>query len=764
MAAAVESSYYSSSAFDQEVVPTLRKRLESEARMLENRLSGPSSPARYSGVDLPPTAVNSSTSRQKRAPSPGYPSASSSNSQLQESTIPRPSISASQELYHHYNGSGSRPPQVVNDQIRPYTSMNASNSQLGFKRTRTNSTPYSFDREEVMSKQRGGQTGGRKSPMNTSGLTGMPTPASSRANSPLAGSASMLGPGQSGSYGASAGSANNSRILNDRPSKIPMRKRQRSNSNAPPSSTGRQTASSDLGPGDSRHGKGSTGDSVHQAIMFPPSPETSPELWLERQDPSTAIDSLSPNSLGVPKIKDETAPFNPKRMSRASFEEREFEHWYRGEGREGGGRNGGVGEIKVAKADTTREMLDIAVGGHQIPGRDRWASRKRTAGMHPEDSLARTRHPDPNMEYVMDEAALTDMDGDATDYYVAEPEQQQTYDEFGNTYAYGGEDLDDYYYGGTDEPAQPGRSSTSLPPAAIYTTTAIGAGGVGLTPDAVPRGPSRASQVSHVQEVASEVPLPPKTPQPDKARRPSTTAATTATPRKGSANGGPAASKIPDARARTQSRVRQRAVSRGDERPPPMADAIPPWAQSPPPPTNGNWDDVVLPTVAKKMGLNNKSEVDITMLGDGKREGPGRTFEPAPGTFAYDRSKIRSPSASSVMGDLELGGKQSADIGRRSEQSSPPPRSPSPQPFAAYMPVAAEEYVPQPRVSQEVIPPPRPIREASPPRQEPPRAQTQETKAKPTIFVTSPSELGVPARTAKMEDDEGAGCCKCVIM
>ncbi|KAG8985232.1 hypothetical protein FRB93_005934 [Tulasnella sp. JGI-2019a] len=759
MATAIETSYYNNSAWDDAIVPTLRKRLESESRMLENRLSGPSSSSFQPGEDLaPPVHSSTSTRQQKRAPSPAYPT-SSPTSQLQDSGIPRPSISASREpsnsSMNQYGNGSSRSPQTVNDQMRPYTAMNTSNSNTGagFKRTRTHSTPYAFDRDEGAS---GRPAGGRKSPANitTNGLTGMPTPASSRANSPMIGSA-PIGQGQSSYYSAvSAGNNNNSKILNDRPSKIPMRKRQRSNSNAPThtASSGRHTITPD-DIGGRRYAKGV--DTAHQAVMFPPSPETSPELWLERNDP----DMPPPN--GVPKIKDETAPFNPKCASRASFEEREFEHWYRGEGREGGGRNGGVGEIKVAKADTTKEMLDIAVGGHVLPGRDRWAPRTRAVGNYQEDSLARTRHPDPSMEYVMDETALTDMDGDATDYYVAEPEQHV----YGNVEPepepYGGEDLDldDYYYGAATGPVA-GRSSTSLPPAAVHSTTGDAAE-TKSPPAFASRVPSRASQTSHKIRGSSDVPPPPKTPQPDKNRRPSTTT-TTGTPRKSSDK---SSSKIPNSRAREQSRVRQRAISRGDERPPPLADAIPPWAQSPPPPENGNWDEVVLPTVAKKMGLTSKSEVDVTMLGDGKpkRQEMERTFEPAPGTFAYDRTKLRSPSNSSTMGDLEFGGKQSQESGRRSEQTSPSPRPPSPPPFAAYMPIAAEEYIPQPRPESRQILAPSPVPKVIP--EEPPRGRKREsTKVQPAIVVTSPSVVGVPGRTAKVEEEDDAGGCKCVIM
>lgn len=731
--------------------------------MLENRLSG----SRVSS-DAEPTprtpAVQSSTSRS-RSPNPPYPNYRSASQQnyyeggpSAGSALPRPSLNMSREP-----SSDNRSYAAMNVPPSNSTSRSGSSSRKGgsgqssgkggsaqgeYKRTRTHSTPYPFDRDDLGNTNSNGE---RKTP--STNTNGIPTPASSRANSPLVG----IGPSASSRMPSTP---------NDRPSKIPMRKRQRSNSHAASSSS---KAAAAAASGYAKK-KSAGAETVHQAVMFPPSPETSPELWLERDRPSESLDSRrggrpmkqsgDPSTRlhipgGVDEITREPAPFNPNRASRTSFEEREFEHWYRGEGRDGGGRNGGRGEIKMAKADTTKEMLEIAVGGHVIPGKDRWAARRRY--MEPEEFPARHRMPDPDMDYVMDEPALTDLEGDAyaTDY----GQELDTYPQYTHDPEVTGEDLDDYYYTATGGDETITEASQAALHQQLQSNQRRSTSMDVRSPSQLSsRAPSRASLTPshHSNAPPSKLRQPS---QPSKSRRPSTT--TPQQPRKSSA-GNTARSKTPDTRARTQSKARQRVASRsaassGGDRPSAMADAIPSFASSPPPPKDGNWDDVVLPTVAKKMALTQSAEADISMLGsspdlvkqrDAERK---RVYEPAPGTFAYDSSKTRSPPSKGLN---EFGGPRltnSQDGGRRSDQSSSRPVSPPP--FASYMADLAQQ-------------PPEPMpKQAREPQQTLAPPNESEVKRKPSIVVTSPSDIGAPGRTIKPDiDDEGAGCCKCVIM
>lgn len=213
--------------------------------------------------------------------------------------------------------------------------------------------------------------------------TALPTPASSRANSPM-----VLG----------------GRLTEPKPSRIPIvaRKRARSSSNAASLESQIKTS---LGKASGSQKK----PPLPTGVTFPPSPETSPDLWRDEKDP----DRLQPLPTAT-KIRDEAPIFNPNRLSHAaSFEEREFEHWYRGEGRDGGGRNGGRGEIKLAKADTTKEMLQIAVGGHNLDADgNRYSRHIRDNRDETFELDQRTRREAERLDYVPHERELSDMEGD----------------------------------------------------------------------------------------------------------------------------------------------------------------------------------------------------------------------------------------------------------------------------------------------------------------------------------------------------------------
>lgn len=112
----------------------------------------------------------------------------------------------------------------------------------------------------------------------------------------------------------------------------------------------------------------------------------------------------------------------------SSDKERPFEHWYRGEA----ARNGGVGELRVERA----EMMNIAKFGHKTPGSG-GSPTKRTSplgfgefgqGRRRAGSMDEKREswiPDTaGMSKVIDESPLTDLEGDE---YTTEGERSYPY-------------------------------------------------------------------------------------------------------------------------------------------------------------------------------------------------------------------------------------------------------------------------------------------------------------------------------------------------
>jgi hypothetical protein len=172
-----------------------------------------------------------------------------------------------------------------------------------------------------------------------------------------------------------------------------------------------------------------------------------------------------------------------------------------------------------------------------------------------------------------------------------------------------------------------------------------------------------------------------------------------------------------------------------------MMDAIPSWTQ--PVPTGGNWDEVVLPVVARKRGMDGHYE-----QADGatrsKRPESAR-IEPAPGTFGYDHSKYRPPREDDIPMD---------EFGQRPQDIS-----------------IAEEEENGTRASTFKEDDIRPAYVRPPP------PATTSTTSTPFSHYggkgKSKSKVGIPEITVtpptfdterEGKDDEGAGCCKCVIM
>jgi len=174
-------------------------------------------------------------------------------------------------------------------------------------------------------------------------------------------------------------------------------------------------------------------------------------------------------------------------------------------------------------------------------------------------------------------------------------------------------------------------------------------------------------------------------------------------------------------------------LSNGEEN---MADAIPSWTQ--PKPREGNWDEVVLPVVARKKGLEDHYE---DADGSPQPRKAVTSIEPAPGTFGFNHSKYRQPHNADDTDDLghrslsndeekqdeEKEGQATQPSVSHDEVRHPVRTSPSPAPFAEYAPIRAPDnpFTPSPVA----------------------------TKHEDVQFLS-----------LEDEDEGGAGCCKCVIM
>ncbi|CAL1713519.1 unnamed protein product [Somion occarium] len=506
--------------------------------------------------------------------------------------------------------------------------------------------------------------------------------------------------------------------------------------------------------------------------------EPSAELWpVDERQPHSSVNSRS--TLRTPRsqhsqIANENAPFSQSSLSSRSgydydvtparpsidSEEAPFEHWYRGDI----SRNGGVGELRVARK---QEMLDIANYGHTLrqasprviigsSSRSRSTSRGRE---NHQRTRARTGSFDGNREsiyisdehtrvgtMVLDEQPLTDIDTDV------DASMEMTDEDANERLQY-----------------TPRTNGTYSPPMRSETPTS--------TRDL---SNFRSRIPTPTPKVISE---PPRTPTPTQALRgaseppPSTSTSSPPTPRKsamsqsqsqpgttsqgqsnkrrgkspGPALNGTAAKKTKTSKSPARSPPKKtqrdmdvrRSISQypnpeGDD----VVDAIPSWTQ--PIPASGNWDDVVLPVVARKKGLDGHyAHAD----GSPKPKPPTETvYEPAPGTFGFDYSKYRPPRTDTSPNEIpmdEFGQRKEPVQEQPSEQLrmalSPSPISPasaagvdrsrsraeSPAPFSHYAAPEKPDGIPRLEASR------------------------------------SPAEQ--PANFP-VEEETSGGCCKCIIM
>jgi len=661
--------------WDNEIVPTLRKRLENESRALSKRMS----------IQAAPPEV-------QRQPPPAH-----STSDDRPSQLPRPSLQLSEQTH---------------------TAETPQNGPSRHNRSRTHSTPRPFDRD-------------------------MPTPASSRSTSPAV-------------------------QPSPRPSRIPTRHR--------------------------------IGSRPLNDTAFPPSPEPSPDLGPVSED-RAELTPATPDAPTHPRRKrdtfipppaseadeilfDEPAPFplNTGNLGpRTSLDE--YEHWYRGEGRGGGGRNGGRGEIRVA---TRTEMLEIASFGHRpSPPHGTGGSRDgHSYGISSElgwrtkaydDSTVGTRsmwHGD-TTENVLDEAPLTDLDDvDSDSMYHPGSHDARSADSHAQTQ---GRRTTDSYTRTTDpepepdpepdEPSQPVTPAKQRPPPpsriARATSPSLGPGtsttslasrpGRSPTPPKA-RSPPPSKPQSPKAGKVSQSPSRRGTTASTASKSPSPAAGTSQltpkSPRVGAVS--PSRNNTPSTRTRAQSTPkRTKKLSTGGGAPHPLADAIPHIPPSQTAPDDGNWDDVVLPTVARRM-----QAPDVVMLeGKPKEKQEEERVPPAPGTYGYlerleelERAKERDRRRGSGL-ELEEFGAWNGVRRKGAEKVEERVKAPSPPPFAAYTPV--------PEVVQ---PPVEPRRESARPSPSP-TAQTN------GVVITEAALRQPGLGRHKLKDDShGAGCCKCVVM
>ncbi|KAF8269385.1 hypothetical protein EI94DRAFT_993045 [Lactarius quietus] len=462
-------------------------------------------------------------------------------------------------------------------------------------------------------------------------------------------------------------------------------------------------------------------------------------------------------------------------------EERPFEHWYRGEV----SRNGGVGELRVGRR---MEMLDIANYGHvpMLPV-DHWRNggtgkRHRRAGStdaHFRGSIY--METDSEHARVLDESPPTDME-DGMDFES---------------------DLEHRTTESMTRAGSPAASSTTtrrypgLGVADSLTPAPPAVGGSSAGPRS--RSGSRTAQPSRIPtpSMSRQLSDPPRTPTPtqtgasapadpdspkasrrvrqDKATPPSPPRVPTVTPQtpKKRAKSPAAIAQSPSAK---KSRSRAPPVSQArpnrdvskrrsvGEYPVPadenMADAIPTWTQPISP--GGNWDDVVVPVVARKKGMG-----EFYTRADGRQQKRPRSLvpEPAPGTFGYDYSKARSRHGEDE--DIPM----AHMVDKNAEVEPPDERGPSPvepQVDGREGPTkeGREDETFEEHVRTRMQPSPAPFsRYQRSVGHENHEGRSGLSSSLTTADIKPPVSSGPRRAAVQGGDDElEAGCCKCVIM
>lgn len=361
----------------------------------------------------------------------------------------------------------------------------------------------------------------------------------------------------------------------------------------------------------------------------PPSPDTPPVL--QHQHSAILRERAPFGTVTAPTATSHGHYAPPPRASRDS-DEGQFEHWYRGDT----SRNGGVGELRVGRRT---EMLEIASYGHTFavppasragsrldaPARDTLPGRRRAGSVGARRSFYMEDDADARAHgRVLDEAPLTDVDMSGDDVGRGASSDSGGEDDPADT---------TYTYSYTNHAPQPAAdlSAASLSPTAYSPNTSYNGRG---TPSPSPH--PTAKKNAPVQEsrqkpaVAAQPkmsppltrgitePIParanatsPQQPRSVASRQPQTLSPGSRGHAKSPAGkGGPTSTKKAS-KTVTPSRRRVEARRSIGEYPAPadgegegddsLADAIPTWSE---PRARGDWDEVVLPAVARKKGLD----------------------------------------------------------------------------------------------------------------------------------------------------------------
>lgn len=684
--------------WDETIVPALRQRLENESRILAKRMSV----ASITSADDSPRSTTPSKSphlpREYRT-TPADPRKSSA--------IPRPSL-------QHPKGT----PDGHDES--PYARPNgASSPHSPPMRARTYSQPSIFDNP-----QPNGYPNGT-----------VPSTLDSRSASPR------------------------TFDVNIRPTRIPIPMRNRTTSSS--------SHAQSLAPrADSRNG-------VIPGSYQSPNSEAPQDLWVVKEVDQTPTPSILQHA--NTSLMNEPAPFSTttvptrsrgyepafQQQPRASTdsEERPFEHWYRGDVH----RNGGVGELRVAKQ---MEMLQIANFGHTIqtparaqtrehpPGLSEYGRRRKRAesvGAGTRDSLLLDDEPTRDVDMVLDEHPLTDIEAEADidaetfyDAYIGTDDTMHTAfnaskPEFPLNSAADVRSETPVSVHSPQEDTTPAHAPMARTISEPLRSQSPSAGLVRSSADStMPTSHSSSSRSRAASRTTSPVSQTSDQSQTKRRAKSPATSSPASTPKK------------PKTRVKTLQPASQQnedprhsiavyPTPEGD-----IVNAIPTWTQ--PVQKSGTWDDVVLPVVARKRGLDGQYE---QADGSPRQKPPEPTpIRPAPGTFGFDYSKYKSPREAEAIPMDEFGQvqEQSHPI---PEEEEPPRHDPSPGPVSR-LSIQEPKELPQANHRSNVT-------SAAPPFSQYLNAEV------PTISVTRPSDDTEQA--PKDDEDIGAGaCCKCVIM
>ncbi|KAG8804108.1 hypothetical protein FRC17_006037 [Serendipita sp. 399] len=476
---------------------------------------------------------------------------------------------------------------------------------------------------------------------------------------------------------------------------------------------------------------------------FPPSASTSAEFHYEQ----TRLMHSSSINTGLHGRSQTTGASSMDHSERPSMEEepseneRPFEHWYRGEA----ARNGGVGELRIAKA----EMMQIAQFGHRTGTAPRYSplgmnttgGLRRRAGSVDEkrdswvmDDVAL------KMSKVIDESPLTDLEGDD---YTTEGERIYTIPPASlagmnsglgirSDTTMNGDDPDRTLYHEEDttmsiHPSTSSRTtgskSNNVPPPKQGSKSAQGSGKYQMSPDSteghgggkMPLGNSNGIPSSNSKNSGiAKLKLKPK----------------------GSTNQRSGTGHMTDS------------PSQGQDEPAEGIEKIPYRL----PPSKGNWDDIVLPAVTKKMGIEGyglKSEGGgILEISEEVRKRMSAIHPPVPGLFGYDTSKYRGPRPEEDINMAEL----------TVAQPESPPHTPKARPSASSPPPEEIPALAAGRTS--------PLAFSHYQTNLQPLSEKGERRkgGVPTITVSPPSAEEHAKYKRKMEEDKHSGCCGCIIM